>query len=112
MMITFKDQGHDSCCDGDIPPVGRKLVGRRVPLSPEVSSREAEPYQMQGWKEVDGKQVYRPIQMRNYFMKKWFDWQLKGRNEVRTEMLNHPFGDDVKSLLHRGIREVATSDLR
>ncbi len=61
-------------------------------------------YEQLGWIEKEGKQVYLPHHMRNYFMTTWFNWQLKGDKSQKEKLLNHPFDDSVKKILHEWIQ--------
>ncbi len=103
MMIMFKDQGHASAVDDATYTPGEKLVGQRVPLGRNQNSFDAEKYNTLGWIEQDGKQVYFPYVMRNYFIKAWFDWQLKGQQNQKEKLIDHPFDVGVKEMLHSGI---------
>jgi len=99
MMITFRDQGHGTSDFAEYFP-GMKQQGMRVPLSPDA---EPQPYEVLGWIKEDGNDVYMPRILRNYFMVNWFDWQLKGDDQARKNLLNHPFERGVKQMRHAGI---------
>ena len=104
MFLMFADEGHDASIDGPIPHAGEAAYGRRVPLTKDVLSFDAKQYEIRGWIEEDGRKVFRPTQMRNYFMIRWFDWQLKGQEGHRKELVNHPFGEDVAVLHEEGVK--------
>ena len=103
MLLMFKDQGHATAVDDVTYVPGEILEGLRVPLDRNQNSFQAEKYNELGWLEANGKQVYLPHVMRNYFIQAWFDWQLKGQQEQRARLINHPFGAGVKLMLHSGI---------
>jgi len=104
MLITFKDQGHDTNTDDlSLRPMQR-MQGQRVPLdNGETDAIRAERYDILGWINVEDKQVYLPHVMRNYYIKAWFDWQLKGDDSQRELLVDHPFGEGVKQLLQEGV---------
>lgn len=103
MLLIFKDQGHSEASDNATHIPGEVLEGKRVPLDRNQSSFQAENFNILGWIEADGKQVYLPHVMRNYFIQAWFDWQLKGQEEQRARLINHPFEAGINSMLHSGI---------
>ena len=102
-LIMFRDQGHDTATDYDFDPEkpGVTKTGRRVPL--DRNARETESYTIDPWVRDAGGDVFLPHQMRNYFITAWFDWQLKGREDARAKLLNHPFGRGVRQFLHEKI---------
>ena len=103
MLLTFKDQTHDSLIDPAVSSPGDKSFGRRVPLDPTVNANQAERFEQRGWIDVDGRQVHRPTEMRDYYIRNWYDWQLKGDDSARQRLIDHPFGEDVQQMLHHGV---------
>jgi len=104
LFLIFKDEGHFSLPDFATYIPGEILKGKRVPLSRDVDSFMSSEYEQLGWIEKEGKQVYLPHHMRNYFMTTWFNWQLKGDKSQKEKLLNHPFDDSVKKILHEWIQ--------
>lgn len=103
LMLTFRDQGHGHATDDEhgVFTPGAKLGGMRIPYSREA---EPTPYQVLGWVKEDGKDVYLPHLMRNYFVRNWFDLQLKGDESAKDRLLNHPFKQGVKQLRSDGLQ--------
>ena len=99
MLITFRDQGHGTSDFASFFP-GMEEQGRRVPLSKDA---QPEPYKVLGWVKEGDNDVYLPRMMLNYFNTNWFDWQLKGDEEARARLVNHPFVNGVKLMRHEGI---------
>ena len=102
MLVVFTDEDHSTAVDdweGVYEP-GRKLTANRLPPSPDAPIEE---YEVLGWVEEDGQQVYMPHLMRNYYLANWFDWTLKGDNEARARLTNHPFPKGVKQIHEEGV---------
>lgn len=102
MLVTFTDEDHSTAVDdweGVYEP-GRKLTANRLPPSPDAPIEE---YEVLGWVEEDGQQVYMPHLMRNYYLANWFDWTLKGDDEARARLTNHPFPKGVKQIREEGV---------
>lgn len=101
-LVTFRDQGHGDATDdvmgADRP--GFMSEGARVPLEPGAPP---EKYQALGWVSDDGGDVFLPHQMRNYLVKAWFDWQLKGDDSQRGAILDHPFEIGITRILSEGV---------
>ena len=51
----------------------------------------------------DDYDIYLPRLMKNYFLTHWFDWQLKGDDDARVKLLEHPFENGVKYLREEGV---------
>ena len=99
MLIMFRDQGHGTSDFAGYFP-GMEETGRRVPLSRDLLP---EPYKVLGWVEENGRDIYLPRLMRNYFYTNWFDWQLKGDDAARQRVLNHPFENGVRLMREKGV---------
>jgi len=99
MLLTMRDQGHGT---SDIAGyfVGSKEFGLRVPLSPDA---EPDPFEVLGWVQQGGYDIYLPNLMENYFVTNWFDWHLKRDESARLRLLNHPFDRGVKHMRETGV---------
>ena len=71
-----------------------------MPFSKDGAQPE---YEMLGWVKDDGKAVFLPHLMRNYFISNWFDWHLKDSEAARRRLLDHPFSNGVQMLLEDGV---------
>jgi len=102
MLVTFADEGHSTAVDdyGGAYEPGRVISSNRLPPSPEAPIEE---YEILGWVEEDGKQVYMPHLMRNYYLSNWFDWTLKGDDDARARLTDHPFGDGIMQIREDGV---------
>ncbi|SPJ30953.1 alpha/beta hydrolase [Falsiruegeria mediterranea] len=102
MLVMFRDQGHGHTTDdqeGAFTP-GHPLQGMRLPSTPDAAP---EPYQIMGWIKDGKNDVYLPHLMRNYYLTNWFDWTLKGDEQARAALVNHPFDQGVQHLLEEGV---------
>ena len=103
MLVVFRDEDHSTAVD-DWPGVyepGRTMRGMRLPSSPETEPVE---YEILGWIRDSDKDVYLPHLMRNYFLANWFNWTLKGNEDAREGLTDHPFDHGVLSLRSEGIQ--------
>jgi len=102
-MITMRDQGHDTMTDDDLNPEkpGSFASGRRVPMQRDKTAQEK--FTIAAWAKDDGGYVFLPHQMRNYFITAWFDWQLKGDQQQRAAIVQHPFAEEVQQMLSEGV---------
>ena len=104
MLVMFRDEGHGNATD-DEPGVftpGHVHNGMRLPAT---SDGAPEPYQIMGWIKDGGMDVYLPHLMRNYFLAHWFDWTLKGDEQARAALLDHPYTNGVEQLLETGVSQ-------
>ncbi len=102
MFLIFRNENHGSATDdiGDHFKPGTVMKGERVPLSPDA---KPESYAILGWINEDGKDIYLPHLMRNYFVVNWFDWQLKGDEAARVRLVEHPFIHGVQAMRQSGV---------
>ncbi len=104
MLLMFRDLGHDHVAD-DWPGVftpGYEHEGLRLPTTPDG---EPEPFRVLGWIKDGGMDVFLPHLMRHYFLTHWFDWTLKGDEQARAALLDHPFTNGVQQLLETGVSQ-------
>ncbi len=103
VLVMFRDQGHGTATDSEFDPEkpGKTHRGKRVPLN--RNAKKPETYTISPWVKDGDNDVFLPHQMRNYFITAWFDWQLKGNESAKAKLLNHPFENGVKQLLHEKI---------
>ncbi len=104
MLLMFRDQGHGHATD-DEPGVfspGYEHEGLRLPATPDGAP---EPYRVLGWIKDGGMDVYLPHVMRHYFLTHWFDWTLKGDEQARAALLDHPYTNGVEQLLETGVSQ-------
>ena len=102
MIVTFRDQDHGTATD-DVPQhfqPGAKLKGKRVPFTKDGDQPS---FEILGWINKGGKNIFLPHLMRNYFMANWFDWHLKGDQVARGRLLDHPFAKGVQALQESGV---------
>ena len=105
MIVTFRDEDHGSATD-DVPQhfqPGAKLTGKRVPFTKDG---DQPPFEILGWINKDGKDIFLPHLMRNYFMANWFDWHLKGDQTARERLLAHPFTHGVQAMRESGVEHI------
>ena len=102
MFLIFRDENHGSTTDdiSDHFKPGTVIKGVRVPFSPDAVP---ETYEILGWINEDGRDIYLPHLMRNYFMVNWFDWQLKGDESARVRLVEHPFIHGVQAMRQSGV---------
>lgn len=102
MLLIFRDENHVSATDdsSDHFKPGTVMKGVRVPLSPDAVP---ETYEILGWINEDGRDIYLPHLMRNYFMTNWFDWQLKEDEASRVRLIEHPFMHGVQAMRQSGV---------
>lgn len=104
MLVMFRDQGHGNATDDEqgVFTPGQVHNGLRLPATPDGAP---EPYQVLGWIKDGGMDVYLPHLMRNYFLAHWFDWTLKGDEQARAALLDHPYTNGVQQLLETGVSQ-------
>ncbi len=102
MLVMFRDQGHGHTTDdeGGVFTPGHEHQGLRLPATPDGAP---EPYQVMGWIKDGDNDVYLPHLMRNYYLANWFDWTLKGDEEARAALVDHPFDQGVQQVLEEGV---------
>lgn len=102
-LIMFRDLDHDTLTDDAFDPEkpGTTATGRRVPF--DRNATRLARYDLKLWVKDDGGPVFLPHQMRNYFVTAWFDWHLKGEEEKRTMITQHPFSHGVQMMRSEGI---------
>jgi len=104
MMLTFRDEGHDSTTD-DIPSAfhpGQARFGLRVPTT-RSNFTATRPYVQLGWVKAGDMDVFMPHLMRNYYVSNWFDWTLKGDEAARDRLHVNPFESGVRSARSSGV---------
>ncbi len=107
VIISVKDLDHDALTSGltisdgnrgDPGQRPRKAVGQDVLLP----SFQGENFAPLGWGTVEGREVYMPAFIRNYYTKNWFDFYLKG-DEGGLRFIGNPIEDmgilDIRSSL-------------
>jgi len=103
MFMVLRDQGHDALTDDVTWNPGDKLMGKRIPFRQGDNSFETSDFRVLGWIKNKKVQAYLPHQIRNYFTKVWFEWQLKNEVSKKELLLDHPFKESVIKELSEGI---------
>lgn len=108
MIVTLRAQSHMSQTDElesyFIPNAKVEgmpyPMGRKIPFSKDAPMESMEAL---GWIQEDGKDIYLPHLMRNYFIANWFNWTLKDDEKAREHLINQPYSTGVQQMLHDGV---------